>query len=92
MLRVPCPWCGPRNADEFRFVGDAKERPDAPTATPEEWRAYLYLERNEAGWVTESWYHRAGCRRYFVAERHRTSNDFRDSRPPAAQQRMADGQ
>jgi heterotetrameric sarcosine oxidase delta subunit len=87
MLSVPCPWCGPRNADEFRFVGDVRSRPDPTSASPETWRAYLYLERNEAGWTTETWYHRAGCRRYFVAERHRTSNEFRGSRPPSAQAR-----
>ena len=89
MLLVPCPWCGPRGSEEFRFVGDASTRPDPATAGPEEWRAYLYVEANEAGWTTETWYHRAGCRRYFVVERHRVTNEIRAARPPAAQQRMA---
>ena len=60
----------PGGSAEFRFVGDAGKRPDPSTAAPDEWRAYLYLQGNEAGFVNETWYHRAGCRRYFVVERH----------------------
>jgi sarcosine oxidase, subunit delta len=90
MILVPCPWCGPRNAEELRFVGDVRARPDPATATPEEWRAYLYLRPNEAGWVTETWYHRSGCQRYFVVERHRVTNELRASRPPTAQARRAE--
>ena len=89
MLLVPCPWCGERASEEFRFVGDSRSRPDPATAGPGEWRAYLYLQANEAGWATETWYHRAGCRRYFVVERHRVTNETRAARPPAAQLRMA---
>ncbi len=77
MILVPCPWCGPRGSAEFRFVGDAGKRPDPSTAAPDEWRAYLYLQGNEAGFVRETWYHRAGCRRYFVVERHRVTNEIR---------------
>jgi sarcosine oxidase subunit delta len=77
MILVPCPWCGPRGSAEFRFVGDAGERPDPSTAAPDEWRAYLYLQGNEAGFVKETWYHRAGCRRYFAVERHRVTNEIR---------------
>lgn len=77
MLLVPCPHCGPRNASEFRWTGEAKPRPDPRAATPEEWRAYLYLKRNVAGWVREGWYHRAGCRRYFQIERDTVTNATR---------------
>ena len=87
MILVPCPWCGDRNSQEFRYVGQSSPRPDPATTTPEEWRHYLYLEENPAGWMTETWYHRAGCRRYFVAARHTVTNEFRESRRPAAQLR-----
>ena len=50
--------------------------------TPEEWRAYLYEEENPAGWTHETWYCRAGCQRFFVTERHRGHNRFRN--PPLA--------
>ena len=80
MLLVPCPNCGPRNAADFRYVGEAGPRPDPTTASPQQWRAYLYLEANPAGWLRETWYCRAGCRRYFTVERNTETNEFRD--PP----------
>ncbi|MPZ80894.1 MAG: sarcosine oxidase subunit delta [Actinophytocola sp.] len=64
MIELPCAWCGPRNVTEFRYLGEVTPRPDPATATPEEWRAYLYLRRNPLGAVEERWYHTAGCRRY----------------------------
>jgi heterotetrameric sarcosine oxidase delta subunit len=79
MMLLPCPWCGPRNAGEFRYVGEATPRPDPATATPGEWRRHLYFRANPRGWVQESWYHRAGCRRYFSAERHTLTNEVRSS-------------
>ena len=80
MMLVRCPWCGPRNADEFRHLGEVVARPDPDAATPEEWRAYLYLRANVAGWVTERWFHRAGCRRYLLVERHTVTNEIREAR------------
>ena len=77
MIQLPCPWCGLRNVAEFRHVGEMTPRPDAATATPQEWRRYLYTRANPRGWVDESWYHRAGCRRYFQLQRHTVSNETR---------------
>lgn len=85
MITIPCPWCGPRNSEDMRYVGESRARPDPIAASPEEWRAYLYDHHNPAGWTTETWYCRAGCRRYFVVERHSTSNEVRTSRPPRRQ-------
>jgi heterotetrameric sarcosine oxidase delta subunit len=84
-MLLPCPWCGPRNASEFRYVGEQTVRPDPATADPAEWRSYLYMESNPAGWVAENWLHRAGCRRYFAAERHTVTNQVRATRPPDAE-------
>lgn len=77
MILVPCPHCGPRNASEYRYVGEQRTRPDPATSGPERWRSYLYLRTNAAGWVTETWYHRAGCRRYVTIERDTVSNEVR---------------
>jgi heterotetrameric sarcosine oxidase delta subunit len=44
-----------------------------------EWRTYLYLRENPAGWVTETWYCRSGCRRYFTIERNTATNEIRDT-------------
>ena len=85
MIVVPCPYCGPRNSAEFRWVGESVPQPDPNSATPEQWRSFLYLRRNPAGWTVETWYHRAGCRQYFTVERHTVTNEVRGSRLPQAQ-------
>lgn len=85
MITIPCPWCGLRNSTDLRYVGESHARPDPNTASPQEWRAYLYERDNPAGWTTETWYCRAGCRRYFTVERHTLSNAIRASRPPRRQ-------
>jgi len=77
MILLPCPWCGPRDVDEFGYGGEMHARPDPRTTTPDEWRDYLYLRRNVAGWTRERWYHRMGCRRYVVVERDTTTNEVR---------------
>jgi heterotetrameric sarcosine oxidase delta subunit len=81
MIRIPCPFCGPRNSSEFAHVGEVGSRPDVTTATRQEWRAYLYVHDNPLGWVRETWFHRAGCRRYLEAERHTDTNEVRWARP-----------
>ena len=82
MILLPCPFCGPRNASEFRYVGELSERPDPNATSPEGWRTFLYVRNNPAGWTTESWFHRAGCRQHFVAERHTVTNEVRSTRLP----------
>jgi sarcosine oxidase subunit delta len=77
MILLPCPWCGPRDAEEFGYIGEIRRRPDSQSVSPEVWRAYLYLRRNVAGWTTERWYHRMGCRRYLTVERNTTTNEVR---------------
>lgn len=77
MIQLPCPWCGLRNADEFAWGGERTARPDPATTTATEWREYLYVRDNPCGWVTETWYHRAGCRRWLVVERHTLTNEVR---------------
>ena len=81
MIQLPCPWCGPRNVSEFRHVGEATPRPDPVSATPEQWRGYLYLRRNARGWTEETWYHSAGCRRFLRLTRDTVSNRIQ---PPGA--------
>ena len=82
MITLPCPWCGPRNVTEFAYGGELGARPDPATATPREWRAYLYTNSNPAGPVTETWLHRAGCRRHLVIERDTTTNEVLAVRRP----------
>lgn len=77
MILIPCPHCGPRNSDEFRYSGEEHRRPDPAATTPRQWRDYLYGRDNPAGWVREHWYHVFGCRRFFTLERETVSNAVR---------------
>jgi sarcosine oxidase subunit delta len=73
-FRLACPRCGPRDVDEFRWGGARSRRP-APGAPPEAWVGYLYLRDNPAGRLQEWWYHRMGCRRWFLAVRDTRTNE-----------------
>lgn len=77
MIVIPCPWCGPRNASEFVHNGEPRPRPAVDATSPDDWRGYLYLQHNPCDWVTERWFHRAGCRRFFLVERHTLTNEIR---------------
>ena len=76
MILVPCPSCGPRDAGDFRFAGESTSRPDTADVSTDEWRSYLYLRDNVAGWQRETWYCRA-CRTWFSTERNTATNQFR---------------
>lgn len=91
MKFIPCPFCGPRNASDMRYVGESRPRPASDAVGESDWREYLYLRGNPAGWTVETWHCRSGCRRYFVLERHTVTGAIRASRPPTAQQEMAGG-
>jgi sarcosine oxidase subunit delta len=80
MIQLSCPWCGPRNVTEFRHHGEIVPRPDVVTATPAQWRRYLYFRRNANGWVDENWYHSAGCRRFIRVRRHTETNETEAAR------------
>src|SRR5436190_2406739 len=69
-----CPNCGERRVDEFRYGGELRARPVAEALSPREWAAYLYERANVAGPQREWWYHRLGCKRWFVATRDTTTN------------------
>jgi heterotetrameric sarcosine oxidase delta subunit len=81
MILLTCPWCGPRDVGEFAHLGEVVERPDPGSATPTQWRAYLYLRDNRAGVVTETWLHRAGCRRVLRVRRDTRDNVVHETRP-----------
>lgn len=70
---VACPGCGGRDQGEFRHGGEKSDRP-SPDAPKEAWARYLYGRHNVAGPQVEWWYHRLGCRRWFLAERDTRTN------------------
>jgi sarcosine oxidase subunit delta len=73
MILLDCPNCGQRNVSEFRFGGEAVERPQAPTRAT--WAAYLYMRKNVLGVQREWWYHGA-CSSWFIAERHTKTQEI----------------
>jgi len=70
---LTCPCCGPREVTDFRFGGEVVPR---PTSAPgrRELNTYNYFRRNVAGVQREWWYHRSGCRSWFLAERDTRTN------------------
>lgn len=78
---IPCPNCGPREFDEFRFGGEFNQRP-SPEAEEDTWRHFVYDRDNVAGPQTEWWYHRFGCREWFLAIRDTRTNVVERSYQP----------
>ncbi|HKP77620.1 MAG TPA: sarcosine oxidase subunit delta [Phenylobacterium sp.] len=71
-MRIPCPYCGERDALEFVYRGDASPvRPEGE----EGFHDYLYLRRNPAGPIHEHWYHAQGCRTWIVVNRHTVTHE-----------------
>jgi len=78
VLRIPCPWCGPREEVEFRYGGQAHiNRPHRPEQlTDDEWADYLFMRDNPKGIFAERWAHAAGCRRWFNMLRHTVTHEI----------------
>lgn len=78
MLRIPCPCCGPRDENEFVYVGDAsRQAPANPAALSDtEWTDYIYLRDNPRGVHAEYWLHRFGCRRCFSLRRDTLTHEI----------------
>jgi len=71
------PLLGPRDAQEFTYLGDARliDRPDGMAAGAEAaFFEYLYLRDNPAGEHRELWYHEQGDRSWLVVTRDTTTH------------------
>jgi sarcosine oxidase subunit delta len=69
LMRIPCPYCGERDAQEFVYRGDASPKRPEPGAGEAAFADYLYQRDNIAGPIRERWYHAQGCRTWIVVER-----------------------
>jgi sarcosine oxidase subunit delta len=76
MLIIPCPYCGERPDNEFRYAGEAHvARPAQPADLDDRaWADFLYMRSNPKGLHYERWRHNFGCARYFNAVRHTVSD------------------
>lgn len=70
-MRIACPYCGERDAEEFAILGEvAGPRPDASVDDAlGRFDAYVHLRENTSGPTREYWYHAGGCRRWLVVGR-----------------------
>jgi len=72
---LKCPNCGERDAYEFRFGGEFNPRPSLAFPTSEkDWVDYVYMRKNLAEVQREWWYHKLGCKRWFLALRDTRNN------------------
>ncbi len=70
MLVIDCPWCGPRDEQDFSYGGEAHiARPKNPEKlSDEQWGDYLFMRKNPKGAHLERWVCN-GCRRWFNVRR-----------------------
>ena len=71
---LACPHCGTREVTDYAYGGEVSTR---PTGHPSlrELNEYNYFRVNIAGVQREWWYHRSGCRAWFIAERDTRTNE-----------------
>ncbi len=74
MLRIPCQTCGPRSVEEFRWGGAMPNVPDWITDPADRNVDYVWFLDNDAGMITERWFHEAGCRRWSTVQRDTTTD------------------
>jgi len=87
MLRIPCPYCGTRDQDEFKFGGESHlERPAQPEqASDAEWARYLFYRKNPKGIHHERWLHSFGCRQWFNLARDTVTHEIVEAYPMGSQ-------
>jgi heterotetrameric sarcosine oxidase delta subunit len=73
---LTCPNCGAREVTDFAFGGELSPRPRSRPSF-RELSTYNYFRRNAAGIQREWWFHRSGCRAWFVAERDTRTNEVK---------------
>ena len=76
MFLINCPYCGERDQSEFSNGGEAHvKRPENPDSiSDKEWAEYVFYHNNGTGVVREWWLH-APSGYWFIAERHRVSDE-----------------
>ena len=76
-MRIPCPHCGERDAQEFTYLGDATlVRPTGLDAEEAAVADYVYLRDNPAGPHREYWHHASGCHAWLIVSRDTRTHDI----------------
>lgn len=77
MLKIKCPWCGPRAEIEFQWGGPAHLAGPVGDVSHGEWADYLYMRDNKKGADKERWCHSQGCRQWFNIVRNTVTHDIK---------------
>lgn len=80
MLRIPCPFCGPRDHAEFDYEGDATVTYPPLDAPEDAWFEAVFLRANPRGPHSEYWRHAQGCGAYLVVERDTLTHEIFSAR------------
>ena len=78
-MLIPHPLLGPRDAQEFDYLGDAAllNRPDGMAEGAEgAFFDYVYLRDNPAGLHRELWFHEQGDRSWLVVTRNTVTHEI----------------
>ena len=78
-LIIEHPLLGPRDSQEFTYLGDAKllDRPDwQGEHSAREFYEYVYLRDNPAGLHRELWYHNYGDQSWLVVSRDTVTHEI----------------
>lgn len=78
-MLIPHPLLGPRDAQEFTYLGDASllDRPDGTADGAEQaFCDYVYLRDNPAGTHRELWFHEQGDRSWLVVTRNTVTHEI----------------
>lgn len=67
-LQLPCPNCGRRPVEEFRY-GEIPSVPEEITDPEARDLDLGFMRTNPEGPVTERWFHEFGCRRWMTIRR-----------------------
>ncbi len=71
---LPCPHCGLRPVNEFRYGGEADALRPQPGDEDSVLAGRLYDAENPKGLAAEWWQHGVGCRSWFVLRRDTASD------------------
>ena len=74
-MLLSCPWCGPRELEEFRFRSVAADGGEATMRLGTPAYAAVYERTNVPESSTEYWQHDRGCRAWLVVQRNPSTAD-----------------
>jgi heterotetrameric sarcosine oxidase delta subunit len=74
---IKCPNCGPREINEYTYIGDATvKRPDHDDTDMENWINYVFMRNNPRGIHVEHWQHTSGCRAFLKITRDTVTHEI----------------